>query len=464
MNPHSTVYSLRRRACAALLVPALGLGTAVVAAPVAGADEAVTTAGAAAATEIATVPGDADFFALPDATDTAAADLASLAPGTPLKQRSVPARINNLGDMPVTMTQVQYRTTTVTGEPTVAVTSVLQPPVGVQRTGDTVMYASFYDSMNPEDGPSRVLVRGAQSGMLDYAEAAFVTPLLAAGHTVVMPDIQGERGVFAVGREYGQIILDGLRASRDTPAAGVAADSKTALTGYSGGSIGTGWAGIIADDYAPDIARNIVGVAEGGVMVRPEHNLAYAGEGAKWSGVVGMALTGMAAAYGDDLSPYLTDLGKKVVAQMVGVKIDDAENTYDHLRWEELFRPEYPTPDDVPPIRAVLDDTNMGLAPVPSYPYYIGQSGGGADQQKTPVHPTLGDGDGVMLLGDTRGLAQYYCDAGTTVQYEEYPPIGHTYAGPYWATQMVPWVNARFAGQAAPSTCGSVPAGNSLTD
>lgn len=243
MNPHSTVYSLRRRACAALLVPALGLGTAVVAAPVAGADEAVTTAGAAAATEIATVPGDADFFALPDATDTAAADLASLAPGTPLKQRSVPARINNLGDMPVTMTQIQYRTTTVTGEPTVAVTSVLQPPVGVQRTGDTVMYASFYDSMNPEDGPSRVLVRGAQSGMLDYAEAAFVTPLLAAGHTVVMPDIQGERGVFAVGREYGQIILDGLRASRDTPAAGVAADSKTALTGYSGGSIGTGWAG-----------------------------------------------------------------------------------------------------------------------------------------------------------------------------------------------------------------------------
>ncbi|WP_394287703.1 lipase family protein [Corynebacterium variabile] len=460
MNPHSTVHSLRRRACAAVLVPALGLGLSVASGPVTVAAPVVGEAPA----EIATVAGDADFFALPDATGTAATDLASLSPGTPLTQRSAPVRINNLGRTPVTMTQIQYRTTTVTEDSTVAVTSVLQPPAGVRRTGDTVMYASFYDSMNPEDGPSRVLARGAQSGMLDYAEAAFVTPLLAAGHTVVMPDIQGERGIFAVGVEYGQIILDGLRASRDTPAAGVAADSKTALTGYSGGSIGTGWAGIIADDYAPDIARNIVGVAEGGVMVHPEHNLAYGGEGAKWSGVVGMALTGMAAAYGDDLSPYLTDLGKKVVAQMVGVKIDDAENTYDHLRWEELFRPEYPTPDDVPPIRAVLDDTNMGLAPVPSYPYYIGQSGGGADQQKTPVHPMLGDGDGAMLLGDTRGLAQYYCDAGTTVQYEEYLPIGHTYAGPYWATQMVPWVNARFAGQAAPSTCGSVPAGNSLTD
>jgi hypothetical protein len=362
------------------------------------------------------------------------------------------------------MTQIQYRTTTVTGEPTVAVTSVLQPPAGVPRTGDTVMYASFYDSMNPEDGPSRVLARGAQSGMLDYAEAAFVTPLLAAGHTVVMPDIQGERGIFAVGEEYGHIILDGLRAARDTPAAEVAADSPTALTGYSGGSIGSGWSAIIADDYAPDIAQNIVGVAQGGVMVRPEHNLAYAGEGAKWSGVVGMALTGMADAYGDDLSPYLTDLGKEVIERMRGVRIDDAQDAYAHLRWEELFKPEYPTPDDVPPVRRVLDESNMGLAPVPSFPQYIAQAGGGADQQKTPVHPTLGDGDGVMLLGDTRAMAQYYCDVGTTVQYEEYPPIGHTYAGPYWATQMVPWVNARFAGQPAPSTCGSVPVGNSLTD
>lgn len=454
MNSYSTVQSLRRRACAALLVPALGLGAAMVATPVAGAGEV----------GIATVPGDAAFFALPDATDTAVADLASLSPGTPLKQRSVPARINSLGATPVTMTQIQYRTTTVTGAPTVAVTSVLQPPVGVPRTGDTVMYASFYDSMNPEDGPSRVLSRGAQSGMLDYAEAAFVTPLLAAGHTVVMPDIQGERGIFAVGREYGQIILDGLRAARDTPTAEVAGDSPTALTGYSGGSIGSGWAAIIADDYAPDIAENIVGVAQGGVMVRPEHNLAYAGEGAKWSGVVGMALTGMADAYGDDLSPYLTDLGKRVIERMRGVKIDDAQDVYAHLRWGELFLPEYPTPDDVPPVRRVLDESNMGLAPVPSFPQYIGQTGGGADQQKTPAHPTLGDGDGVMLLGDTRAMAQYYCGAGTTVKYEEYPPIGHTYAGPYWATQMVPWVNARFAGQPAPSTCGSVPAGNSLTE
>jgi hypothetical protein len=38
------------------------------------------------------------------------------------------------------MTQIQYRSTTVTGDPTVAVTSVLHPTGPAAPTGDTVMY------------------------------------------------------------------------------------------------------------------------------------------------------------------------------------------------------------------------------------------------------------------------------------------------------------------------------------
>jgi hypothetical protein len=446
--------SWRNSLAAAVLAPALIAGVVPAAAETAPAAQD----GIGTDAQVAQVAEDAPFFALPDA-----ATLADLAPGTPLKQRDIPAKVAGLST-PVTMTQIQYRTTTVTGEPTVAVTSVLHPPTEVPATGDTVMYASFYDSMNPEDGPSRMLAHGAQQAMLDYGEVAFIAPLLAQGHTVAMPDIQGERGIFAVGKEYGHIILDSLRAAHRTPEAAVAADSPTALTGYSGGSIGAGWAGIIADDYAPEIAEHVVGVAQGGTMVRPEHNLAYAGEGSKWSGVVGMALAGMAKAYGDDLTPYLTDHGREVVDHMAGIGIGDAQDLYPHLRWDELFLPQYPTPDDVPSIRRVLDDTNMGLAESPRFPELIAQAGGGAEQQGTPVHPTLGDGDGVMLLGDTRALAAKYCAAGVPVQYNELGPVGHTYGGPLWATQMVPWVNERFAGVDAPSTCDSVPAGNSLTD
>jgi hypothetical protein len=131
--------------------------------------EAANTAATSDATT-PTVTDDASFFAVPDADE-----IAGLDEGTPLKQRNVTAKIAGL-DTPVTMTQIQHSTTTATGDPTAAVTSVLHPPSMVPRSGDTVMYASFYDSMDPEDGPSRVLARGAQSGMLDFAEAGFVTP------------------------------------------------------------------------------------------------------------------------------------------------------------------------------------------------------------------------------------------------------------------------------------------------
>lgn len=406
--------------------------------------------------EIPTVQDDGSFFSLPDG-----GDLRGLAPGAPVKQRTVPASMEEF-DAPLQVTQVQYRTTDSLGDPSAAVTSVIHPPASVEPSGGTVMYASFYDSMRPEDGPSRVLAGNVtEGGAVVLAELAFVAPLLAAGHTVVMPDIQGEREIFAAGPEYGQIILDGLRAAHRTPGADVPSDAPTALVGYSGGSIGAGWAAILAESYAPDVAEGIVGVAQGGTMVQPEHNLAYAGEGSGWSGVVGMAMVGLTRAYGVDMEPYLTDTGRQVFADMDRVAIGDASDAYEHLRWDEIIRPEYPDPDSIPEVRRLLDDTNMGLRDTPPFPQLLVQAGGGTAED-TPPHPVLGDGDGVMLLGDTRTLARRYCEDGTDVDYREIPTGGHGAAGVAWATQMVPWVNARVAGEASTSTCGQIPEGNPL--
>jgi hypothetical protein len=198
-------------------------------------------------------------------------------------------------------------------------------------------------------------------------------------------------------------------------------------------------------------------------MVRPEHNLFYAAEGAGWSGVVGMAIVGMTRAYGVELDPYLTDYGRQVVAELDRVAIGDASDRYDHLRWEELVRPEYPEPASIPEVKALLDDTNMGLRPTPAFPQLLVQAGGG-EAEKTPPHPTLGDGDGVMLLGDTRALAAQYCADGTPVDYREQPTGGHSQGSFAWFGAALPWVNDRFAGVPASSTCADVPPGNSLTD
>ena len=452
-----------RRTLGALLALALGMTAAPACAGTAQLDPPVNTpvqAPVTAPAEIPTVQDDASFFNLPDAATDATAG-AAYAPGAPLKQRTVPATTEEF-DAPLQVTQVQYRTTDTLGDPAAAVTSVIHPPASVEPSGDTVMYASFYDSMRPSDGPSRVLSGTVgEGGVIVLAEIAFIAPLLAAGHTVVMPDIQGERGIFAAGPEYGQIILDGMRAAYRTPDAEVAADAPLALTGYSGGSIGAGWAAIMAQDYAPDVAENIVGVAQGGTMVRPEHNLRYAGEGSGWSGVVGMAMVGLARAYDVDMEPYLTDLGREVFEDLDRVAIGEASDSYEHLRWDEMILPEYPDPDAIPEVRHLLDDTNMGLRDTPAFPQLLVQAGGG-EAENTPPHPELGDGDGVMLLGDTRSLARQYCDDGTVVDYRELPLGGHGPGGVAWAAQMVPWVNARFDGVEPTGTCGEVPEGNPL--
>lgn len=67
-----------------------------------------------------------------------------------------------------------------------------------------------------------------------------------------------------------------------------------------------------------------------------------------------------------------------------------------------------------------------------------------------------------MLLGDARSLARKYCEDGTDVDYREIPSGGHALAGAAWAAQMVPWINARFAGEEPTSTCGQIPGGNPL--
>lgn len=61
----------------------------------------------------------------------------------------------------------------------------------------------------------------------------------------------------------------------------------------------------------PELADSIIGVSQGGLMVTPEHNLDYVAESSTWSGVAGMALIGMARAYGVDLDTCLTEGGRR---------------------------------------------------------------------------------------------------------------------------------------------------------
>ncbi|BAE46129.1 lipase family protein [Rhodococcus erythropolis] len=398
--------------------------------------------------------------------------LSSYAPGDVLKTRTVPYHVVNVVT-PLQAVQVLYRSTDALGRPIANVTSILRPPNA--QPGKVLSYQSVYDSLNPDDSPSRAIAGNAPigqwtpsgrnfnlGGTMVSGEVAMFGPMLAAGYTVVIPDTEGPDADFAAGPEYGMLTLDSLRAARAVPETGIAADAKVALMGYSGGAIATNWAAILAPEYAPDVNDDLIGAAQGGVMVNPASNLRYANGSLGWGGVVGMAIVGIARAYDVDFTPYLNDYGREIMARMQDASIANAIAQYPGLTWQQMTKPEFADPNSVPEFVDVVNKINMGTAPIPTIPMFIAQAANGILNGTLPGGPGTGPGDGVMVAGDVAALATRYCNAGLSIQYDQYDTIEHMIGGALWLPGALQWLIDRFNGAPAPSNCGNFATGNSL--
>ncbi|MFC1431518.1 lipase family protein [Streptacidiphilus sp. N1-3] len=433
--------SLRHLSVAAFA--ALGLAAASL--------SAATTAGAA------TPSAAADSFY----SYTGSAPLSSFAPGAVLRTRTVPYHIVGI-PTPLTAIQILYRTTDAQGRPSANVTTVVRSLTG--DSGKAISYQSFYDSLNPQDGPSRAFAGNVSlGGAIADVEAGALTAILAQGYNLVVPDTEGQTADFAAGPEYGTDTLDSIRAATSLPATGMNGSTRFGLMGYSGGAIATAWAAALAPGYAPEVNRNLVGFTEGGLLVDPAHNLKYVNGALVWSGVIPMALIGVARAYGVDLTQYMSSYGKQLNGQLQSASIVDALGHYPGLTWQQIAKPQYSDPDSAPAFVSAVNRVNLGSAPTPTIPGYIAQGDGGV-QEGTFGNPAgIGTGDGVMVVGDVRALANQYCATGDHgISYNQYNLLSHTETAVLWAPAAMTWLNDRFAGKAAPSDCGHIPAGNSL--
>src|SRR6202795_126888 len=122
--------------------------------------------------------------------------------------------------------------------------------------------------------------------------------------------------------------LDSIRAAFNSSTVGLPDDAKVAMLGYSGGAIATEWAAELASTYAPDVNARMVGAAMGGVLVDPAHNLHYVEGTFFWSGVMPMALVGIARAFEIDFTPYLSAYGVKVYHDMQTASIVNVLGRY----------------------------------------------------------------------------------------------------------------------------------------
>ncbi|MDH6108304.1 hypothetical protein P3T36_004231 [Kitasatospora sp. MAP12-15] len=394
-------------------------------------------------------------------TYNGSAPLSSFAPGAVLKTRTLPYHIEGI-PTPVTAIQLLYRTTDAQGRPAANVTSVVRSLTGNSTTA--VSYQSFYDSLNPQDGPSRAIAGNVTlGGTIANFESAALSALLLQGDNVVIPDTEGQLADFAAGPEYAFNTLDSIRAAADSPLTGLNSATKFGLMGYSGGSIATDWAAALAPSYAPDVNKNLVGFAEGGVLVDPAHNLNYVNGSLVWSGVIPMSIIGVSRSYGIDLTPYLNSYGVQIYNRLQNGSLLDALGHYPGLTWQQIAKPQYANPDSATAFVEAVNKINLGSAPAPTVPGYIAQGDGGVLEGTFGDPPGIGTGDGVMVAGDVRALADQYCATGdSSISYDQYDVLSHVGTAPVWALRAASWLGDRFAGKPAPSDCGHIPAGNSL--
>jgi hypothetical protein len=417
----------------------------------------VATVAVAVPAARAAVPPEQDpFYAYQGTTP-----LASIAPGTVLKTRVLSYHVAGIA-LPVRTVQLLYRATGQTGQATVNVTSVLQPPLSFGPP-TVVSYQSFYDSLNPDDEPSYAISGGLTfGGLISNVESVLIVPALLAGETVVVPDTEGEKADFAAGPEYGTNTLDSLRAALSSPATGLSQTRKIGLIGYSGGAIATEWATELAPSYAPDVNRRLVGAAIGGVLVDPAHNLHYVDGSSVWAGVMPMALIGAARAFNVDLTPYLSAYGLQLDHKLQRATIAQVLGAYPGLTWSQLAKPQYQTPESVPIYVKIVNQLIMGSRGTPTIPLFIGQGAHGELEGTPGDKPGIGEGDGVMIAGDVRTLARDYCARSVAVQYVQYDNLSHITSVAPWLPAAVAWLAGRFAGKPAPQDCAQIAPGNSL--
>ncbi|MGH2959339.1 MAG: lipase family protein [Solirubrobacterales bacterium] len=395
---------------------------------------------------------------------TGTTPLASIAPGTPLKTRNIPYSILGFAT-PLRATQILYRATDAQGRPTANVTSVVQPACFLCLNREKVIsYQSFYDSLNPEDQPSVQIAGGVSlTGIIPQIEIVLFAPFLLKGYSIVISDTQGQTANFAAGPEYGTNTLDSIRAAIKSPQVDLSSNAKVAMMGYSGGAIATEWAAELAPTYAPELNKNLIGAAYGGVLVHPGHNLYYVEGSSIWAGVMPMAIIGVARSYGIDLQPYLSENGKVIYEKLKNASIINVLGQYPGLKWTDLAKPEYNKPEKIPAYVAAANKVIMGTGGIPRIPSLVGQGTGG-ELEGTPGTGTYGKGDGVMIAGDVRSLLRKQCAAGAKVQYNEYGG-SHITSALEWLPQAIDWTFDRFGlfgSLTVPSNCSSIKPGNSL--
>jgi hypothetical protein len=378
---------------------------------------------------------------LQDPFYTPPSNLPSLADGTIIRIREV-TMSGPQQAFTAAAYQLMFRTTSATGQPNAAVTTVLVPTVPAAGARVLATYEPAYDSMTLNCAPSYTLQGGnPNGGGTGDLEEGLVANELAQGWDVNVPDYEGLQSEWAVGPLLGYASLDSVIAAEHFAADGLTAGAKTKVTfnGYSGGSEAADWAAVLAPSYAPEL--NIIGIAAGGNFPDFDYTESQF-DGSLWYGIQIGTLESFSRAYPQlNLKQLLNPAGLALAAQDGSNSEGCSGSTLNEPYKNASDFTNFPTSEALgadPVVEQVLAKMSLRYAPYPNVPEYLYNS----------------VGDDVAHIIPVDAMVKRYCAAGVQVDYDRDPTGGdHITAIPhYWAGALAYLID-RFAGDAVPDNC-----------
>lgn len=179
-------------------------------------------------------------------------------PGTILRIRPAPGNLTSISANCSATYNVLFRTTNSYSQPAFAVTTVFVPSSNSSSGGSSALlsYQIPYNTADLDGSPSYILYGGV------YPD---IPAALGQGWIVSVPDFEGPLAAFVMGLTEGRAVLDSIRGVLSEPTFGLSVnETRTALWGYSGGSIASLWAVELQNQYAPELTIN--GAAIGGTV------------------------------------------------------------------------------------------------------------------------------------------------------------------------------------------------------
>ena len=178
-------------------------------------------------------------------------------PGAILRIRSAPGNITAVVENCSAAYNILFRTTNSYSQPAFAVTTVFLP---LNKTASKrPRLLSYQFPYNTAD------VDGSPSYSLSYAPYPDIPAALGHGWVVSVPDFEGPLASFLMGLTEGRAVLDAVRSVLSHEPFGLDPNAtKTALWGYSGGSIASAFAIELQAQYAPELTLH--GAAIGGTL------------------------------------------------------------------------------------------------------------------------------------------------------------------------------------------------------